>query len=79
MWFRRDLRDHDHAALYHALKSCKAIYCAFVFDTDILDQFDDKADRRVEFIWESVRELQAALRARGGDLIICSVLRRLRK
>ena len=71
MWFRRDLRDHDHAALYHALKSCKAIYCAFVFDTDILDQFDDKADRRVEFIWESVRELQAALRARGGDLIIC--------
>jgi deoxyribodipyrimidine photo-lyase len=70
VWFRRDLRDYDHAALYHALKSSAQVYCAFVFDTDILDQLQDKADRRVEFIWESVRELKTALQSQGGDLII---------
>ncbi|MDP1660134.1 MAG: deoxyribodipyrimidine photo-lyase [Methylotenera sp.] len=70
VWFRRDLRDYDHSALYHALKSSAQVYCAFVFDTDILDQLQDKADRRVEFIWESVRELKTALQSQGGDLII---------
>jgi deoxyribodipyrimidine photo-lyase len=70
VWFRRDLRDFDHAALYHALKSSQAVYCAFVFDTEILDKLTDQADRRVEFIWESVHELKAALQARGGDLIV---------
>lgn len=70
VWFRRDLRDFDHTALYHALKSSQAVYCAFVFDTDILDKLADKADRRVEFIWESVRELKAALQTSGGDLLV---------
>lgn len=70
VWFRRDLRDFDHAALYHALKSSNQVYCLFVFDTEILDQLTDKADRRVEFIWESIRELKAALIAQGGNLIV---------
>ncbi|MDP3679050.1 MAG: deoxyribodipyrimidine photo-lyase [Methylotenera sp.] len=70
VWFRRDLRDFDHAALYHALKHSAQVYCAFVFDTEILDKLTDKADRRVAFIWESVRELKAALQNKGGDLIV---------
>ena len=37
VWFRRDLRDYDNAALYHALTLSENVYCAFVFDTDILD------------------------------------------
>ena len=70
VWFRRDLRDFDHAALYNALKSSQNVYCAFVFDTDILDKLTNKQDRRVEFIWESIRELKTALQAKGGDLIV---------
>ncbi|MDI1360469.1 deoxyribodipyrimidine photo-lyase [Methylotenera sp.] len=70
VWFRRDLRDYDHAALYHALKSSKNVYCVFVFDTAILSQLNDKADRRVEFIWESVRELKTSLQKHGSDLIV---------
>ena len=70
VWFRRDLRDYDHAALYHALKDSKQVFCLFIFDTDILNQLQDKADRRVEFIWESLRELKAAFQKNGGDLII---------
>src|SRR5947208_1437380 len=34
VWFRRDLRPHDNAALYHALRSCRQVHCAFLFDTE---------------------------------------------
>ena len=71
VWFRRDLRDYDHAALYHALKNSTQVYCVFVFDTEILNALKDKADRRVEFIWESVKELKTALQAKRGDLSWC--------
>ncbi|MCX9157508.1 DNA photolyase family protein [Niveibacterium sp. 24ML] len=70
VWFRRDLRDHDHAALYHALKAHTQVYCAFVFDRAILDALPSRRDRRVEFIHASLIELDAALRARGGGLIV---------
>lgn len=70
VWFRRDLRDYDHAALFYALKNHQTVYCVFVFDTEILDKLSEKADRRVEFIWESVNALKASLKAKGGDLIV---------
>ena len=70
VWFRRDLRDYDHAALYHALKSAREVVCAFVFDQEILDALVDRADRRVEFIHASVSELQQALQAWGGGLVV---------
>jgi deoxyribodipyrimidine photo-lyase len=70
VWFRRDLRDFDHAALYHALKNSSQVFCVFVFDTDILDKLENKQDRRVEFIWESIRELKTALQNHGGDLTV---------
>ncbi|OIQ82158.1 deoxyribodipyrimidine photo-lyase [mine drainage metagenome] len=70
VWFRRDLRDFDHTALSYALQSARQVYCAFIFDSDILDQLIDKVDRRVEFIWECVRELKLALQQKGGELIV---------
>ncbi|WP_126447364.1 cryptochrome/photolyase family protein [Sulfuricystis multivorans] len=69
VWFRRDLRDFDHAALAAALREAGRVHCAFVFDTDILAGLP-KADRRVDFIHRAVLELDAALRAKGGGLII---------
>ena len=69
-WFRRDLRATDNAGLYHALKSARRVYCVFVFDTEILDALPNKLDRRVEFILESVGELEASLRALGGGLMV---------
>jgi len=70
VWFRRDLRDYDHAALSEALRRGRQVYCAFVFDREILDTLERRGDRRVEFIRESLVELDAALRARGGALIV---------
>ncbi|MEP6679534.1 MAG: deoxyribodipyrimidine photo-lyase [Betaproteobacteria bacterium] len=70
VWFRRDLRDFDHAALHGALTSAAQVYCAFVFDREILEALPDSADRRVEFIHDSVAELSARLATRGGALIV---------
>lgn len=32
VWFSRDLRNFDQAALYHALKQSRRVFCAFIFD-----------------------------------------------
>lgn len=71
VWFRRDLRDYDHAALFHALKESRQVFAAFVFDTDILDEIPRRQpDRRVEFILAALAELRQALQAAGGDLLV---------
>ncbi|HEX8955703.1 MAG TPA: deoxyribodipyrimidine photo-lyase [Burkholderiaceae bacterium] len=69
VWFRRDLRCFDHAALHHALVQSRRVYCTFIFDTDILDALP-RADRRVEFIRDSLAELDAQLRKHGGAMIV---------
>jgi deoxyribodipyrimidine photo-lyase len=62
VWLRRDLRAADHAALYHALREARRVWCAFVFDTAILDGLP-REDRRVEFIVDALQALDAELRA----------------
>ena len=66
VWFRRDLRAVDQAALWHALRSARQVWCAFVYDTAILDALP-RADRRVEFIHQSVEALDADLAALGRE------------
>ena len=67
-WFRRDLRVSDNAGLYQALIAARQVHCVFVFDREILDAQPSRQDRRVEFIWESVRELGLSLKKLGGGL-----------
>ena len=62
VWLRRDLRTDDHAALHHALRSARQVWCCFVFDRDILDPLP-RSDRRVEFIRDSLVGVDAELRA----------------
>jgi deoxyribodipyrimidine photo-lyase len=69
VWFRRDLRASDHAALYHALKQSRQVYCVFIYDSVILDELA-AYDRRVEFIHGSIAELAQRLKDMGGDLIV---------
>jgi deoxyribodipyrimidine photo-lyase len=61
VWFRRDLRVADHHALAAALQECAQVHCVFVFDTQILESLP-RADRRVEFIRESLVALDERLR-----------------
>lgn len=68
MWFRRDLRLSDNAALYHALKSGKPVAPIFIFDRNILDKLEDKADRRVEFIHVALNDMQQQLALMGSSM-----------
>jgi deoxyribodipyrimidine photo-lyase len=67
-WFRRDLRLHDNAGLYHALKSNLFVLPVFIFDKNILDKLEDKQDRRVEFIYHALEEMQNELISVGSTL-----------
>lgn len=69
-WFRRDLRLHDNAGLYHALISGRSVLPVFIFDKQILDQLIDKHDRRVHFINKALLVLQSALLNTGSSLIV---------
>jgi deoxyribodipyrimidine photo-lyase len=73
VWLRRDLRLHDHHAMRMALKACKQVWVVFVFDTDILSHLLDrglKKDRRIDFIWQSLQEINTELQTKGGGLIV---------
>lgn len=69
-WFRRDLRTTDNAGLYRALKASNNVLPIFIFDTVILDRLEDKADRRVEFILESLKLVKASLEEAGSSLVV---------
>lgn len=67
-WFRRDLRLQDNAGLYHALKEGKPVLPVFIFDRNILDELEDKADRRVEFIHLALQDMQRQLLKIGSTM-----------
>ena len=68
-WFRRDLRLHDNKGLYHALKENKNVVPLFIFDTNITDSLPEN-DARVEFIYESIQQMQNALRQRHRNMLV---------
>jgi deoxyribodipyrimidine photo-lyase len=67
-WFRRDLRLHDNAGLYHALKAGRPVVPVFIFDTTILDQLSDRRDKRVQFIHNALCGMQQELQATGSTI-----------
>jgi deoxyribodipyrimidine photo-lyase len=67
-WFRRDLRLFDNAGLYQALKETLPVVPIFIFDKNILNALEDKADRRVNFIYKAITELQDQLIKAGSTL-----------
>src|SRR6187401_1203179 len=67
-WFRRDLRLHDNAGLYHALNKGKPLVPVFIFDRNILDELEDREDKRLEFIHSSLQEIERLLVANGSTL-----------
>lgn len=69
-WFRRDLRLHDNAGLYHALSSGHPVLPLFVFDTNILGQLEDCRDARVSFIHQEITVLDEQLRRLGCAMLV---------
>jgi deoxyribodipyrimidine photo-lyase len=68
-WLRRDLRLHDHHALAKALEAGPTLV-AFIFDAHILNKLKNKTDRRVTFIYDSLKEIESTLQKHGSSLII---------
>ncbi|CAA9588432.1 MAG: Deoxyribodipyrimidine photolyase [uncultured Thermomicrobiales bacterium] len=67
VWFRRDLRLHDHPALVTAVREAERVIPLYLFDDALLDG-KWPAPNRLWFMRESVRLLDEALRARGGGM-----------
>jgi len=67
-WFRRDLRLADNRGFFEALQLGIPVQPIFIFDTNILNDLEDKADRRVEFIHQTLIQLHAELNQVGAGL-----------
>ncbi len=64
VWFKRDLRWQDHAALAHAAQ-CGPVRCIYVVEPELWLQ-PDAALQHFEFVRESLQALDDALRLQGG-------------
>ena len=69
MWFRRDLRVHDLPALAGAARADR-IVPVFVFDDRLLKTGRFPSANRTAFMLGCLRELDAALRDRGAQLVV---------
>lgn len=67
-WFRRDLRLEDNIGLYQALESDFPVLPIFIFDTEILEMFEDKKDRRVDYIHQALTGIHVSLQEKGSGL-----------
>lgn len=69
VWLRRDLRVHDHPPLAAALAAHERVVPVFVLDPALLrGRF--ASGPRVAFLLDCLRELDGALRERGGALVV---------
>ncbi len=69
-WVRRDLRLRDHAPLAIATGQADQVAVVFIFDRNILDELEDRDDRRVSFILRSLEEMDRKLHAIGSRLVV---------
>nr|WP_297310201.1 deoxyribodipyrimidine photo-lyase [uncultured Flavobacterium sp.] len=60
-WFRRDLRIEDNHGLFQALNSGYKVLPIFIFDPIILNCFEDKQDRRVDYIHQALQNINKKL------------------
>lgn len=68
-WFRRDLRLEDNHGLFRALESGLPVLPVFIFDTEILSELNDPADRQVNYIHAALTAIDRKLRQRGSSLL----------
>ncbi len=69
VWFRRDLRVHDHAALWNACCDAESVIPLFILDPTYLAH-RETGSMRVQFLLECLADLDASLRCRGARLTL---------
>lgn len=69
-WFRRDLRLFDNTGLHYAQQSGYKVLPLFIFDSNILDELEDKKDARVTFIYQQLEQIQTQLQEIGSSILV---------
>ena len=69
VWFRRDLRVHDHPALRAALDRAERVVCVFCLDDRLLHGRHESGSR-TQFLLECLGDLDSSLRDRGSRLVV---------
>lgn len=69
VWFRRDLRIHDHEALWHACRDAGEVVPLFILDPAHFAN-REVGSGRVQFLLDSLRDLDDSLRQRGSRLFL---------
>lgn len=67
-WFRRDLRLEDNVGLQKALSSGYAVLPIFIFDKEILKQFENPYDRRLDYIHQVLTSINHDLRKQRSTI-----------
>lgn len=74
VWFRNDLRLHDHQPLWEAVRSGQRVIPCYCFDPRQFGQtafgFPKTGAFRAQFLLESVADLRQSLQALGSDLVV---------
>jgi deoxyribodipyrimidine photo-lyase len=70
LWLRRDLRVHDHRPLNQAVAEGLPVQPIFIFDRNILSRFNNKNDRRLSFIADSLIYLQKKIQQDKGEILV---------
>lgn len=68
VWYRNDLRVHDHPALMHAVRDAKHVVPVFIFNDAILKGRHQGSNRN-RFLLECLDDLKSSLQDRGGNLV----------
>src|SRR6478672_2487593 len=66
VWFRRDLRVHDHPPLRAALDANERVVPVFVLDDRLLGI----SENREQFLYACLKDLRQSLLQRGGNLVV---------
>lgn len=66
VWFRNDLRVHDHLALSAAVHDADVIVPLFIID----DELFERSPNRSRFLLQSLADLRSNLKSIGGELYV---------
>lgn len=68
--FRRDLRIEDNTGLLFACRNAKEVVLGFIFTPEQVENNPYRSDRCLQFMLESLEELEGEIEAKGGKLYL---------
>ena len=71
VWFRNDLRVHDHPALAKAVLEADYVIPVFIFDDHITNGRHSSQNRN-RFLLECLNDVKRSLQKKGADLVVCT-------